>query len=60
MPTSQFLVLLLAALAFVIAILLICHVSAWPLIVLYWLILTLKNLSDFHHASKKGGNFSER
>lgn len=60
MTTSQFLVLILAVLAFAVSVLLLCGVNAWLLIVLYWATLTLKNLSDYRAARRKGVNPSEQ
>ena len=54
MNTPQFLVLLLAAIAFAVFILLLCGVTPWLLIVFYWLVLTLKNLADFAFVREKG------
>ena len=41
------LILILAVIAAVVAILLILDIPAWPVIVAYWITLTVKNLIDY-------------
>ena len=41
------LVLALAAIAAVVATGLIMDVSVWPMIIVYWLVLTIKNVLDY-------------
>ena len=60
MTTSQFLVLILAAIAFSVFVLLLCGVTPWLLIVIYWLVLTLKNLADLSFVRRKGVYLSDR
>ena len=49
---SQLLVLALAAIAAAVSIVLIAGGVAWPLIIVYWLVLTAKNLVDYAGGKK--------
>lgn len=44
---SQLFIFLLIAIAFIVAVGLSRKKSMWPLIVLYWLVLTAKNVADW-------------
>ena len=50
---SQLLVLALAMIAAVVAIILIAGGVAWPVIILYWIVLTAKNLVDYADIVRK-------
>ena len=43
---SQLCVFALILISFTVAIILLNNASAWPFIVLYWIVLTLKNFFD--------------
>ena len=47
MSRSQYFVLILALLAALVAVLQFVHANAWPVIVAYWSVLTIKNVFDF-------------
>lgn len=44
---SAYLVLLLAVIAAVVAVGLIAGLTMWPVIILYWMVLTVKNVVDY-------------
>lgn len=50
---SAFFVLLLMLIALAVFVVLLCGSNAWPLIAIYWAILTLKNACDFMAVTKK-------
>ena len=50
---SAFLVLVLMIIALGVFVILLCSGNAWPLIAIYWAILTLKNACDFMVVTKK-------
>lgn len=50
---SAWLVILLAVIAAIVAIGLIAGYSMWPVIILYWSVLTMKNVVDYISMDKK-------
>lgn len=44
---SAYLVILLAVIAAVVAVGLITGLAMWPVIILYWMVLTIKNVVDY-------------
>lgn len=44
---SAYIVLLLAVIAAVVAVGLIAGLAMWPVIILYWMVLTVKNVVDY-------------
>lgn len=44
---SQMLVVALIVIAAIVAVMLMCGVSAWLVIILYWVVLTGKNACDY-------------
>ena len=47
MTRSQWCVLLLILIAALVTVLQLVHASAWPVIVAYWAVLTIKNAFDW-------------
>ena len=50
---SAFFVLILMLIALAVFVVLLCSGNAWPLIAIYWAVLTLKNACDFMVVTKK-------
>ena len=44
---SAYLVIALAVIAAIVSIGLIANVSMWPVIIIYWMVLTIKNIVDY-------------
>ena len=49
---SAFFVLILMLIALAVFVILLCGGNAWPLIAIYWAVLTLKNACDFMERTK--------
>lgn len=50
---SNYLVLVLAVIAAVVSVGLIAGLTMWPVIILYWMVLTAKNIVDYLGAKKE-------
>jgi hypothetical protein len=51
---SAYLVIVLAVIAAVVAVGLIAGLAMWPVIILYWMVLTMKNVLDYLAMKENG------